>query len=77
MDNASFPAELQLYGFNAHLFGNLSEAIRSPHGAVAVAIMVQETDRDRDANAALARIAKHFDKVDTAIDLVSILQDRG
>ena len=41
-----FPAELQLYGFNAHLFKNLSEAIKKPHGVVAVAIMVQEAERD-------------------------------
>jgi hypothetical protein len=31
----------QLYGYNAHLFTNLSEAVLHPHGAVGVAIMVQ------------------------------------
>ena len=36
----------QLYGFNAHLFSNLSEAVLHPHGAVGVAIMLQVSNRD-------------------------------
>lgn len=45
INNHSFPGEIQLYGFNAHLFSNLSEAVLHPHGAVGVAIMVQVSDR--------------------------------
>ena len=37
---------VQLYGFNAHLFSNLSEAVLHPHGAVGVAIMLQVSNRD-------------------------------
>ena len=40
-----FPAEIQLYGFNADLFHNLSEGMMQPYGAVGVVIMVQESDR--------------------------------
>ena len=46
INNHSFPGEIQLYGFNAHLFSNLSEAVLHPHGAVAVAIMLQVSNRD-------------------------------
>ena len=45
INNHSFPAEVQFYGFNAHLFNNLSEAVLHPHGAVGVAIMIQVSDR--------------------------------
>ena len=37
----SFPAELQLYGFNSQLYSNLSEAQEFPGGVVGVAVMVQ------------------------------------
>ena len=56
-----FPAEIQLYGFNAHLFNNLSEAVTQPHGVVGVAIMVQETDRED--NDGLKAITQHLKKV--------------
>ena len=46
INNHSFPGEIQLYGFNAHLFSNLSEAVLHPHGAVGVAIMLQVSNRD-------------------------------
>jgi len=52
---------LQLYGYNAHLFTNLSEAVHHPHGAVGVAIMVQESDRM--GNKALKHITSHLNKV--------------
>lgn len=56
-----FPGEIQLYGFNAHLFSNLTEAVLHPHGAVGVAIMVQESDRG--ANEGLKRITSQLKKV--------------
>jgi len=37
----SFPAEIQLYGFNSELYQNLSMARENPGGVVGVAIMVQ------------------------------------
>jgi len=37
----SFPAEIQLYGFNSDLYNNLSVAREYPGGVVGVAIMVQ------------------------------------
>ena len=45
INNHSFPGEIQLYGFNAHLFSNLSEAVLHPHGAVGVSVMMQVSDR--------------------------------
>ncbi len=51
----------QLYGYNAHLFTNLSEAVHHPHGVVGVAIMVQESDRMD--NKALKQITSHLNKV--------------
>ena len=56
-----FPAEIQLYGFNAHLFNNLSEAVMQPHGVVGVAIMVQESDREE--NIGLKTVTSHLKKV--------------
>ncbi|XP_040577465.1 putative carbonic anhydrase-like protein 2 [Lepeophtheirus salmonis] len=45
IDGKAFPAEIQLYGFNAHIFKNLSEAVHHPHGVVGVSILVQEAER--------------------------------
>jgi hypothetical protein len=53
---------LQLYGYNAHLFTNLSEAVLHPHGAVGVAIMVQESERS--SNKALRHITSQLNKVE-------------
>merc|ERR1719273_628701 len=35
----SFPAEIQLYGFNSHLYNNLSQATEYPGGVAAVSVM--------------------------------------
>ena len=56
-----FPAEIQLYGFNADLFHNLSEGMMQPYGAVGVAIMVQESDRG--SNRGIKTILSHLKKV--------------
>ena len=51
----------QLYGYNAHLFTNLSEAVLHPHGAVGVTIMVQESERA--GNKVLRHITSNLNKV--------------
>ena len=56
-----FPAEIQLYGFNADLFHNLSEGMMQPYGAVGVAIMVQESDRG--SNRGIKTILSHLKNV--------------
>ena len=53
----------QLYGFNAHLFNNLSEAMLQPHGVVAVSIMIQESDRAQQETHGLKAITSHLKKV--------------
>ena len=55
----------QLYGYNAHLFTNLSEAVLHPHGAVGVAIMVQESERS--SNKALRHITSQLNKVNICL----------
>ncbi|XP_018024982.1 carbonic anhydrase-related protein 10 [Hyalella azteca] len=37
----AFPAELQLYGFNADLYPNMSEAQQNSNGIVGVSVMIQ------------------------------------
>ena len=61
INNHSFPAEVQFYGFNAHLFNNLSEAVLHPHGAVGVAIMIQVSDRG--SNRGLKPLTSQLKKV--------------
>jgi hypothetical protein len=63
LDKSFFPAELQMFGFNAHLFRNLSEASQHPHGAVAVAVMIKEADRERAANREIKAVTEHLKKV--------------
>ena len=68
INNYSFPAEIQMYGFNAHLFSNLSEAVLHPHGAVGVAIMVQVSDRG--SNVGLKPLTSQLKKVSS--DLIGV-----
>ena len=56
-----FPAEIQLYGFNADLFHNLSQGMLQPNGAVGVVIMIQESDRG--SNRGMKTILSHLKKV--------------
>ena len=56
-----FPAEIQLYGFNADLFHNLSQGMMQPNGAVGVVIMIQESDRG--TNRGIKTILSHLKKV--------------
>ncbi|XP_076168448.1 carbonic anhydrase-related protein A isoform X2 [Ptiloglossa arizonensis] len=41
IDNYAFPAEIQVYGFNAELYHNMSEAQHKSQGLVAISLMVQ------------------------------------
>ncbi|XP_053983700.1 carbonic anhydrase-related protein 10 isoform X1 [Hylaeus volcanicus] len=41
INNYAFPAEIQVYGFNAELYHNMSEAQEKSQGLVAISIMVQ------------------------------------
>ena len=41
VNHQSWPAEIQLYGYNSQLYNNLTEAQEMPGGVVGVAIMVQ------------------------------------
>lgn len=40
----SFPAEIQLYGYNSELYHNMSEAQQKAQGTVGISIMVQISD---------------------------------
>ncbi|XP_043523179.1 carbonic anhydrase-related protein 10-like [Frieseomelitta varia] len=41
INNYAFPAEIQVYGFNAELYHNMSEAQHKSQGLVAISLMVQ------------------------------------
>ncbi|KAK8728470.1 hypothetical protein OTU49_008964, partial [Cherax quadricarinatus] len=41
INGATFPAEIQLYGFNADLYRNMSEARLGSNGIVGLSIMIQ------------------------------------
>ncbi|XP_064116337.1 carbonic anhydrase-related protein 10-like [Macrobrachium nipponense] len=43
--NYAFPAELQIYGYNSHLYHNFSQAASQVYGVVAVAVLIQVGDR--------------------------------
>ncbi|XP_057321248.1 carbonic anhydrase-related protein 10 isoform X1 [Microplitis mediator] len=44
VNNYAFPAEIQVYGFNAELYHNMSEAQHKSQGLVAISLMVQLGD---------------------------------
>ncbi|KAK7082344.1 hypothetical protein SK128_012773, partial [Halocaridina rubra] len=60
INGATFPAELQIYGFNAELYHNMSEARQGSHGIVALSVMVQIGD---ESNRELHNLASGFGKV--------------
>ena len=41
INHHSFPAELQIYGFNSDLYSNMSVARQNVRGVVAISLMVQ------------------------------------
>ncbi|KAG5310387.1 CAH10 protein, partial [Acromyrmex insinuator] len=44
INNYAFPAEIQVYGFNAELYHNMSEAQHKSQGLVAISLMVQVSE---------------------------------
>ncbi|XP_063985080.1 carbonic anhydrase-related protein 10 isoform X2 [Diachasmimorpha longicaudata] len=60
VNNYPFPAEIQVYGFNAELYHNMSEAQHKSQGLVAISIMVQLGERP---NPELRIITSVFNKV--------------
>ena len=63
LDEAFFPGELQMLGFNSVLYRNMSEALNHAHGTVAISVVIRETDRDSTANRAIKAITAHVKKV--------------
>ncbi|XP_045102307.1 carbonic anhydrase-related protein 10-like [Portunus trituberculatus] len=45
VNGTSFPAEIQIYGYNSQLFNNFSEAVSRAHGIVAISVMIQIAER--------------------------------
>ncbi|XP_046744140.1 carbonic anhydrase-related protein 10 isoform X1 [Diprion similis] len=60
INNYAFPAEIQIYGFNAELYHNMSEAQHKSQGLVAVSLMVQLGDTP---NPELRILTSTFNKV--------------
>lgn len=64
IDGYFFPAEIQIFGFNSILFKNVSEALKHPHGVVAISVMVQESERT--IRNGFGPITNHLKKVGTS-----------
>lgn len=56
----SFPGEIQLYGYNAELYHNMSEAQHKPQGIVGISLMIQLGETP---NPELRIITTNFNKV--------------
>jgi carbonic anhydrase len=65
----SFPAEIQLYGFNAELYHNMSEAQHKSQGIVGISLMVQIGDTP---NPELRIITATFNKITYKAQYTSI-----
>ena len=53
----SFPAELQLYGYNSELYPNMSVAQERARGVVGIAVMLQPSDtKARHGNISPCRV---------------------
>ena len=88
VNQQSWPAELQLYGYNSQLYNNLSQAQEEPGGVVGVAVMLQVKgdipDPDNPATG-LTRLVSRLSQVkyrgDTArihqMSLASLLPNTG
>lgn len=60
IDGYTYPAEIQIVGYNGDLYQNYSHALQSPHGLAIVAVMVKV---DRTANPELEKILADVIKV--------------
>lgn len=65
----TFPAEIQLYGFNKELYHNMTEAQHKPQGIVAISLMVQLGDTP---NPELRVVTSVFHKVRFKGDAIPI-----
>ena len=86
INQQSWPAELQLYGYNSQLYNNLSEAQEEPGGVVGVAVMLQiRGDTPDKSSSGLSRLVSRLGQVkyrgDTArlhqMSLASLLPNTG
>ena len=86
INQQSWPAELQLYGYNSQLYNNLSQAQEEPGGVVGVAVMLQiRGDTPDKSSSGLSRLVSRLGQVkyrgDTArlhqISLASLLPNTG
>ncbi|XP_042889525.1 uncharacterized protein LOC122264600 [Penaeus japonicus] len=55
VNSTSFPAEIQIYGYNSQLFSNFSDAVSRAHGIVAICIMIQGYPRSSDVRQGLSK----------------------
>ncbi|XP_044254971.1 uncharacterized protein LOC123005340 isoform X1 [Tribolium madens] len=55
----SFPAEIQLYGFNKQLYHNMSEAQHKSQGIVGISLMVQIGDRSNPEFRIITNVFSH------------------
>ena len=68
VNHHSFPAELQIYGYNSELYANMTEAREKVRGVVAVSLMVQikearpEQDHSRQ-HAGLGALISKLDNI--------------
>jgi hypothetical protein len=77
-----FPGELQIFGFNADLYKNLSHAFGHTNGAVGISVMIKEAERG--TNKALSDIVHHARKVlyiclklESAVSICSLFDREG
>ncbi|XP_043279617.1 carbonic anhydrase-related protein 10 [Venturia canescens] len=69
INNYAFPAEIQIYGFNAQLYHNMSEAQHKSQGLVAISVMVQ---LGYTLNSELRAITSVFNNVQYRSDTASV-----
>ncbi|KAJ8678779.1 hypothetical protein QAD02_014566, partial [Eretmocerus hayati] len=60
VDGYNFPAEIQIFGFNSHLYNNFSDALQRAQGIVAVSLLLQVGD---NSNPEVRLLTEHLDKI--------------
>ncbi|XP_069162225.1 putative carbonic anhydrase-like protein 2 [Procambarus clarkii] len=60
VNGTSFPAEIQIYGYNSQLFHNFTDAVSKAHGIVAICIMIQISSQ---GNAELSVLTDAMEKI--------------
>ncbi|XP_012279370.1 carbonic anhydrase-related protein 10 [Orussus abietinus] len=69
VDGYAFPAEIQIFGFNSHLYNNFSDALHRAQGIVAVSLLLQEGNL---SNARLRTFTDQLEKITFHGDAVKI-----